>query len=156
HFHSDMILASEAVSVDLDPTVAMQFVFFIAFTVVMKDLIFEPLLKIFEAREEQTTGVIDEARKMDEKAIALKNEYDDRLDGIRREALGDRDEIRARIKRVENDLLGKAREASAQHLDEGMARLDEEVAAIRTDLEKGRAPLAAEIASKVLGREVKA
>ncbi|MEM9696707.1 MAG: ATP synthase F0 subunit B, partial [Myxococcota bacterium] len=150
HFHSDMILASEAVSVDLDPTVAMQFIFFIAFTVVMKDLIFEPLLQIFEAREQQTTGVIDEAREMDEKAIDLKREYEDRLDGIRREALGDRDEIRARIKRVENELLSKAREASADHVEQGMSRLDEEAAAIRTELERGRGPLAAEIASKVL------
>jgi len=147
---------SSAVNVDLDPTFFIHFILFGAFVVIMKDLIFDPMIKVFERREQMTTGEIDEGRKMDEEAIKLKEELDTKLDAIRREAASDREEVRARVKSVENDLLDDAREAMDTKLDEGMSQLHKEVEAIESDLEKERAPLAAAIASKVLGRKVDA
>jgi F-type H+-transporting ATPase subunit b len=146
---------SSAVVVDLDPTFIAHFVLFTAFVVLMKDLIFDPLLKVFDERERRTHGAIAAARKMDEQAIALKQELDGKLEDIRREAAVDREAVRERVKAVESELMAEAREAMTKKLDAGMAEIHLEVKEIRKDLEANRAPLAADIASKVLGREVR-
>jgi F-type H+-transporting ATPase subunit b len=149
------LVASSAVTVDVDMTFVAHLVLFTAFTVVMKDLIFDPLLKVFEERERRTHGAIDAARKMDEQAIALKQELDGKLEDIRREAAVDREAVREHVKQIESELMNEARDAMTKELDAGMAAIRIEVTDIRKDLEKNRAPLAAEIASKVLGREVR-
>ncbi|HHH28887.1 MAG TPA: hypothetical protein ENK57_11160, partial [Polyangiaceae bacterium] len=84
------LLLSSAVNVDLDATFVLQMLLFAAFAVVMKDLIFDPLLRVFEAREKMSVGAIAEAREMDEQAIKLKQEYDGKLEGVRKEAAVDR------------------------------------------------------------------
>lgn len=149
------LLASGPVNLDLDPTLFMHMILFTAFAVLMKDLVFDPLMRVFEERERRTAGAIEEARKMDEEAIALKQEYESRLEAIRREAATDREQQRARVKKVETELLDEARGAMASRLATGMEGLRQEVDTIRADLARQRAPLAAEIASKVLGRAVR-
>lgn len=149
------LLLSSAVNVDLDATFVMQLILFAAFAVVMKDLIFDPLLRVFEAREKMSVGAIGEAREMDEQAIKLKQDYDGRLEGVRKEAAVDRERIRSKVKRMEGELMNDARSAMQERLDSGMAKLDGEITSIRDDLESQRASLAADIASKVLGRDVK-
>ncbi|MEZ4437638.1 MAG: ATP synthase F0 subunit B [Polyangiaceae bacterium] len=147
-------LLSGAVNVDLDPTFVMQIILFTAFTVLMKDLIFDPMLRVFEARERMSAGAIAEAREKDEEAIALKQDYDDKLDGVRRKAAVDREQIRAEVKALETELMADARTAMQGRLQEGLGKLEGEVATIRADLEAQRAAIAAEIATQVLGRAV--
>jgi len=147
-------LASGAVTVDLDFTMVAHLVMFTAFVVIMKDLIFDPLLRVFEERERRTAGAIDKARSMDEQAIALKQDYEEKLDGIRREAAGDRERARAKIKKLEAEMMTSAREAVDAKLSEGIAKLSDEAGSIRSDLTAETGNLAATIASRVLGREV--
>ncbi|HHH27678.1 MAG TPA: hypothetical protein ENK57_04945 [Polyangiaceae bacterium] len=68
----------------------------------------------------------------------------------------DRERIRTKVKRIEGELMADARDAMQRRLDDGMAKLNDEIGAIRSDLESQRSSLAADIASKVLGRDVKA
>lgn len=152
---ANTLLMSSAVTVDLDPTFIAHFVLFTAFVVLMKDLIFDPLLKVFEERERRTAGAIDEARGMDEQALALKQELDGKLEDIRREAAVDREQVRERVQKIEASLLAEAQRAMAGELDAGLAKIHREADEIRRDLEAQRGPLAAEVASKVLGREVR-
>ena len=112
------------------------------------------LLVLWEADEPMSVGAIGEAREMDEQAIKLKQEYDGKLEGVRKEAAVDRERIRSKVKRMEGELMTDARSAMQERLDTGMAKLDGEITAIRSDLESQRVSLAADIASKVLGRPV--
>src|SRR5688500_10620811 len=89
------LLGSGAVNIDVDPTAIAQLVLFTAFAVMMKPLVFDPLMRVFEERERQTVGAKQDARKIDEDAIALKHDLDKKLEGIRREASIDREQIRA-------------------------------------------------------------
>ncbi len=148
------LLASSAVNVDLDITAVIHFVLSAAFVLLMKDLVFEPLMKVFDERERRTAGAIERARQMDEEAIALKTEYDDRMDGVRREAAVDRERVRGKLKRLELEMMSSTRKAVGETLDEGMSKLHVEVNKIQKDLEAQRVGLAAEIASRVLGREL--
>lgn len=148
------LLASSAVTVDLDPTMFIHFILFAAFVWFMKDLIFDPLMKVFETREERTQGAIGQAREMDEEALALKQEHDSKLEEIRRDAAVDRERIRAEVKKLESELMSEARDAVGKTLEAGLAKIRGEVDAIRGDLDAQQGKLASEIASKVLGRRV--
>ncbi len=153
--HTSQMFASGAVNLDLDGTAIAHFILFTAFVVLMKDLIFDPLLKVFDERERRTAGAIDDARELDDKAIALKGEYDQRLEEVRRDAAVDRDRVRAKLNQLEDELAGSARTAVSEQLGTGLAAIQREVGTIRKDLEGQRPALASQIASRVLGREVR-
>jgi F-type H+-transporting ATPase subunit b len=150
-----IVLASGGVSVDFDITVVAQFVLFTAFVLLMKPLVFDPLIRLFEERERRTTGAVASARALDEKAIALKNEVEGRLDEVRREAAAKRDQLRAEAARLEAEMLAAAREAANRTAAEGKAKVAAEIDRVAHELQAGRAAMAAEVASRVLGREVK-
>jgi F-type H+-transporting ATPase subunit b len=153
--HTMPMFASGAIQLDLNVTAVAQFILFTAFVVLMKDLIFDPLIKVFEERERRTAGAIDDARDLDEKAIELKSKVDTRVEEVRREAASDRERARVKLKQVEGEMLGSARTAAAEKLSSGLGKVESEAAAIRKDLDAQRASLAADIASRVLGREVR-
>lgn len=152
---ASVLVASGGVSVDVDLSVLAQLVMFTGFIVLMKPLIFDPLLRLFEERERRTAGAVADARKMDEQAIELKGDYDRKFDGIRREASLDRERLRGETAKLEAEMMGTARDAVAKKLDDGKAKVAEEIERIRAELEQQRHSLAVEIASRVLGREVK-
>ncbi|MBI4701749.1 MAG: ATP synthase F0 subunit B [Deltaproteobacteria bacterium] len=150
-----LLASGAAVNVDLDPTFLVHFVLFTSFVLLMKPLIFDPLIRVWEERERLTEGAIGQARAMDEEAIVLKQHYDERFEGVRREAGLDRDRLRGELNALEAKLTAAAREAAGLHLGEGRARALAEVQRIRQDLQRQRQHLAAEIATRVLGREVR-
>ena len=106
-------------------------------------------------RERRTEGAIDTARGMDEEAIALRQQLDDKLDEVRRQATADRDKSRSQHKRLEGEMMAATRKKVDEKLSTGMGEVNAEVSRIRGTLEQQRSALAAEIASRVLGRAVK-
>lgn len=154
HLGSPLLL-SGGVNVDFDLTFLAHFVLFAAFIVLMKPIIFDPLLRLFEERERRTAGAIARARKMDEEAIVLKQSYDEKLEGVRRVAAVDREAERARINALQNELMGAARHAVDERLGAANAKLEAEVNEVRRELTREEAVIATQIASRVLGREVR-
>jgi F-type H+-transporting ATPase subunit b len=150
-----VVLAAGAVNIDIDWTVVAHFVLFTAFVLIMKDLVFEPLIKVFEERERRTKGAIDQARTMDEQAIELRQEYEERFEGVRREAAVDREQVRSRLKKLEAETLESARQAVATKLEAGLDAIQRQVGEARADLGREQSSLAHAIASRVLGREVR-
>jgi F-type H+-transporting ATPase subunit b len=143
-----------AISVDLDLTFVAQFLLFATFLLLLKPMLFDPLLRVFEERERRTEGAKAEAREMDAKAGELLKEYELELAKVRGEANVERERLRADTARLEAKIMGDAREETAKIIDEGKARIDGEVAQLRKELERTRPELAAQIASRLLGREV--
>jgi F-type H+-transporting ATPase subunit b len=149
------LFAAGGVTVDFDLTFLAQFVLFAMFIVVIKPLLFDPMLRVFEERERRTEGAKQKAREMDAKAGELLQRYEAELDKVRREANVERDRLRAETARIEAQIMAEARAETARILETGKARITAEVAELRRELESTRPALAAEIAERVLGREVK-
>ena len=91
------VLASSDVTVDFDPTFLAQLLLFTTFVVVLRPLLFDPLLRVFEERERRTVGAKREARDMDQKAAELLKEYETRLEKVRSEARIEREKQRGEI-----------------------------------------------------------
>ena len=149
------LLAAGGVSVDLDASFLAQFVLFACFVLIMKPLMFDPLIRLFEERERRTAGALAQARKLDEQAVGLRQEVDERLEAVGRDAAAHRDQLRAAAAKREAQMLAAARVTANQTVTAGKAQVSQELERVARQLESERQGLAAAIASRVLGREVR-
>jgi F-type H+-transporting ATPase subunit b len=120
----------------------------------LKPLLFDPVLKVFEERERRTDGARDEARRMQRQAGELLVQYEAELKRIGEVAAQERDRIRAETSKLEAQILTEARDATTRTIEHGRRQIAEQVDQIRFDLGKRAEQLSREIASQALGRNV--
>lgn len=149
-----MHLLASAINLAIDLTFLAQFVLFGVFVTLLKPLLFDPLLKVFEERERRTEGAKDEARHMDAEAGELLQRYESELANVRRQAGAERERLRAEASRLEAKIMDEARAETAKILDEGKARISAEVTELRKQLDATKPELARDIAARMLDREV--
>lgn len=143
-----------AVTVDLDKSVLIQMALFSVLIVVLKPLLFDPMLRVFALREERTDGAKAEARAMQEKAADILGNYEKQLAEVRAQAAAERESLRKETAELEASILVEARSATETILSEGRERIAREVGELSTELENREAELSARIGSRVLGREL--
>ena len=143
-----------AVVIDLDKSVLLQMVIFAVLIVVLKPLLFDPVLRVFTLREERTDGERRAARELQVRAGELLTQYEGELARVQRTAAEERERVRSEMARLEGDIIEEARRISQAIVDEGRQRIETEVKTIRHQLERDSAVLARQIATRVLGREV--
>lgn len=143
-----------AVNIDFDLTFVGQMVVFAALILVLKPLLYDPILGLFAERERRTDGAKAAAREMQEKAGELLRKYEHELEKVQRVAAEERDKMRAETARLEAEQMREARDLAAKIVEEGRSRIEEEIHEIRFDLGRDSERLARDIASRVLGREI--
>jgi|ERR1019366_84258 F-type H+-transporting ATPase subunit b len=146
--------APQAISVDFDATFLVQFVLFAALTLVLKPLLFDPMLKLFEERERRIDGAKMQARKIDERSASALAKYETEMAKARATANAEREKIRAEAVRKEQEILGTVRAAAAQTLEDGKKSALAEAERVRATLKAQSGALARDLAGRVLGREV--
>jgi F-type H+-transporting ATPase subunit b len=149
------LLASGAdVNVDFDLSFVAQIALFGLFILILKPILFDPLLKLFEEREKLTDGARADARAMDERAGELVAKFESELEKVRQDAARDRERLRAETAKLEHQMMEAAKADAARILDEGRAQIAGEIEALRKELHASRPALARQIASTLIGREV--
>jgi F-type H+-transporting ATPase subunit b len=146
--------AAGGVNLDFDATLLVQVGFIIVLWLVLKPLLFDPMLTLFEEREKRIEGAIKKARKIDDESAGAKAEYDEAMAKARAEGAGEREKLRAEGIRKESELLTNVRAETQKKVDVARAALAQEVAATRATLEPHTRTLARDFAKRVLGREV--
>lgn len=120
----------------------------------MKKLLFKPVMKMIDSRQQEIDDLYADANKAKEDAAMLKTEYERRLTDARNESDQIVKEANRRAQLREEEIVREAREKAAQTL----RRADEQV-----ELEKKRAMneikddvsvIAVDIASAVLARAI--
>jgi F-type H+-transporting ATPase subunit b len=139
---------------DFDLTFVLQMVVFATLIVVLKPLLFDPVLRIFEEREQRTEGARDSARAMQEEAGELLSRYEKELAKVHEVARQERDRVRAEAAKVEAEVMAQARETANHILDEGRKRLDDERRQLQFALGRESERLARNVAEAVLGRSL--
>ncbi len=153
---SKNILATSGggVDVDFDVTMLVQVVFFLVLLAVLKPMLFDPMLKLFEERERRIEGAKIKARKIDEESAGALTKYEAAMQKARSSANLERDKLRAEGAKIENEILARVRASTAATLAEGRSRILDQVTAARASLKGDVALLAKDVAARVLGREV--
>lgn len=150
-----MAMSGGGISIDFDRTFVVQMVIFSALIVVLKPLLFDPVLRVFEEREKRTEGARAQARKLQEDAGALLRKYERELERVHQVAGEERDRLRAETTKLEAEILGEARAVTARLVEDGRKKIEADVGSIRFDLGRQTEQLSRDIATRVLGREVR-
>jgi F-type H+-transporting ATPase subunit b len=130
-------------------------VLFALLVVILKPLLFDPVLKVFDEREKRTEGARAEARAMQEKAGTLLRKYERELEKVNQVAAEERDRLRTETIRLEGEILREARSVATKIVEDGRGRIHTEVSKIRFDLGRQSEQVARDIATRVLGRDVR-
>ena len=148
------LLNGGPVDVDADLTVFIQLGILVTLMLVLKPVLFDPMLALFEEREKRIDGAKDEARALDQASAEAELAYESAMKASRAEAAAERDRMRAEGAKAEAELMAKARKAAAVTLDVGYTQAHKEAEDARAILERQGKSLAGALASRVLGRGV--
>jgi F-type H+-transporting ATPase subunit b len=146
--------AAGAVDMDFDLTVVVQMAAFTVLVLVLKPLLFDPLIRLYEERDRRTEGAKLSARQMDERAGELLRRYDAEIEKVRRAAGEERERLLRDAQHLEAEIVEQARADVAKTLEDGRAAIARESASIRAELRVRSQQLARSIASSVLDREI--
>jgi F-type H+-transporting ATPase subunit b len=140
------------VPLDFDRTVLVQIIIFTLLIVVLKPLLFDPVLKVFAMREERTEGARATARELQEKAGELLQRYEKELERVHQVAAEERDRLRSETSKLEAEILREGREVTSRIVEDGRRKIETEVNAIRFDLGKESERVAQMIVERVSGQ----
>jgi len=148
------VLLSGGSPIDLDGSFFVQLaIFFVAF-LILKGLVFGPVLRLFDARSQAMEGSKETAAKMSEQAEQTREDFETKLREVRQKANEERDKRRGEAQALARQLTDKARRDNSAHLSGARARLDMEARDARTKAQAEVPALARQIAEKLLGRSV--
>jgi F-type H+-transporting ATPase subunit b len=148
-------LLGGAVTIDFDRTFIIQMILFGFLILVLKPMLFDPVLKVFEEREKRIEGARAEAREIQDEAGALLTKYEQRMEQVNEIAAEERERIRTQTSRLEAAILAEARIIAAGVVAQGRSRIESQVSEIRFDLGRESEKIAQEISHRVLGRDVR-
>jgi len=151
---ASMGAAPSPITVDVDATFVIQLVLFVGFTLVLKPLLLDPMLKLFEEREKRIDGAKMQARHIDERSATALAEYESAMAKARHVASAERDKLRSEALKREQEIVGAVRVATAKVIDDGKRAAHAEAERARAQLKTEAASMARDMASRVLGREV--
>lgn len=144
-----------SVTVDFDRSVLFQAALFGILVILLKPLLFEPMLKVFAMRESRTDGARAEAREMQEKAAELLSSYEKELSSARARAGEERESLRRETAGLEAKILEEGVKAQAEIVEASRKQMAEERAQFEAALKSKTQAFGAQIGSAVLGREVR-
>ena len=133
-----------AVSIDLDITVALQFVNFAVAVGAVYFIIGSKYLKVREERLEATSGSREDADEMLERTEQLKEEFDDKMASARRDATEVRESLRGQGVAEQEDIIEEVRVELSEKLEAERAKIQAKVDAAEAELD-GRAKELAEL-----------
>jgi F-type H+-transporting ATPase subunit b len=123
--------AGGGVPLDFDRSVLLQIIVFAVLIVVLKPLLFDPVLKVFALREERTEGARATARELQEKAGELLRKYEKELERVQQVAAEEREILRSETAKLEAEILRDAREVTTRIVEDGRKKIETEVNSIR-------------------------
>jgi F-type H+-transporting ATPase subunit b len=132
---------------------ALWVIVFLLLTVyLLNTLIFQPILKVIEARTKAVSDARDLAQSAADRATAANTEYSQRLNAARSEVYRQMDENRRRAMDQRAALLVETRATVEQELAAATARVNQQAADARATLDREAEQMAGAIVTRVLGR----
>ncbi len=148
------IMASGGSIIDIDSTFFIQLVIFVVMFLVLRQLLFRPVIRIIEARREETEGKRMAAEEFDEETRKLNKDVEKKISEIKSSASTERAKLVEQSRHQERDLLAKAREDSRSVVEQTKKETSEQTEKVWQTLREEINSFASTAATKVLGRQI--
>lgn len=149
------VLLSGSPILDVDATLLIYLGVFFALFFILNGLVFRPMMALFDAREKAIDGAKRDARNLEKRAEEKLEAFEQEMGKVRKEVGAERDRMKAEAALVERELLAKVRGETEKLLSEASAQMNAEAARVREGIAASSPALARQIATKLLGREVR-
>jgi F-type H+-transporting ATPase subunit b len=148
------VLLSGGSVIDLDASIFIQMgIFFVAFFI-LKALVFNPTMQLFDAREQAIDGAKAEAKRMQDEAVAKREHFEGELRRVSAAANEERETARLEAQKLARQLMEQARSQALATQKAAKDRLDSQAAEVRKNALAQVPAIARELTSKLLGRSV--
>ena len=132
---------------------ALWVIFFLLLTTfLLNRLIFQPILKVIEARNKAVSDARSLAQTASERATAANIEYSQKLNAARTEVYRQMDDKRRAAMEQRSALLAETRAGVERELTDATSRVKQQATEARATLDREAETLAGAIVSRVLGR----
>ena len=155
-FFASSAYAASGDLLSVNYTVFIQIAIFLIAIYILNKLVFKPFLNLVDRRDKLTRGAIEEAHELEDKVKAIIEEYDSKLSEARTLAVEERNKLIQEGQNVAQEIIGEARNETSALLDEAKVKLEADTKEIKEKIKGDIDSLAGEIATKVLGKEVRA
>lgn len=140
---------------DITWSLLIQVISFCIFFLIFRRVFFTPILENIERREGDITSLLEEAEDRRERAVEIQERCSTRLQETREEAARIVSEGEREAQRRYDEILAAARREGDELLAEARQKIEMEKVRALAEFEDEAAQLASEIASRVLGRELR-
>ena len=140
--------------ISLDISILYQVVLFIFLLLVLNKILFQPYLTLLGDRERRTSGAQHDSVDLEHEGARLRAQYEEKIAQGHATALAEREGILQVAREEREKILGQARQEAAQHLEHARQEIAAALQVERRLAAAEAATIAADIASKVLGRKV--
>lgn len=137
---------------ELDITLLLQLMIFCGLLFFLPNILFDPMMRLFEERERRIDGAAKEAAELNAKADQAAGTVEARMQAATQDARGVLSELRSEGQAEEQRLTDNARMAAQKDIDAARGELGTSAEAARTKLKAEANDLADEIVQKILGR----
>ncbi|HOD36443.1 MAG TPA: ATP synthase F0 subunit B [Syntrophales bacterium] len=140
--------------VDINSTVFIQIINFLALIFILNQLLYKPILQIMERRKGIFDSAEAEIKRLQDTIDKKVAEYEARIAQAKGEAMAQRGEIQKEGAEKGKEILDGARAEIQKMMDDFQVRMAQEVDGARVILRSHSEKISKEIAEKVLGRSV--
>lgn len=135
---------------ELGPTTLLQIANFVVLLVLLKILLWKPLMEALEGRHKHISSQVAEAEAIHKEAQTLKQQYESEMSQIKSKALEVQQEAKTSAERAKEQILTEARDEAARLLKQAEREANSEREKAKVEVKRYLADLTVATASKVL------
>jgi F-type H+-transporting ATPase subunit b len=138
--------------IQIDHTLFFQAAIFLGTVVFLHLLVFRPFLRILREREKRIQGALEEAKGLDTKGEAQKDQYLAKIKDARAKANEMKTGIRKEALEIQSEKLREARTQAQKEVEKLKNKISASAESARQDLKNQVSTIAGQVYQKILGR----
>lgn len=140
--------------IELNFTFIIQVINFLVLIFILNKVLYKPVLRILEERDERIAGGQEKAKKLVEEGQAVLDAYNQKLHEAKIDAIGVKNATRKQAVDQANEIIDEARKKAEDIVVDVQKQMAEEIGRAKKELDPELGIMASTIAQQILGRKV--
>ncbi|HVN71356.1 MAG TPA: ATP synthase F0 subunit B [Desulfomonilia bacterium] len=140
--------------IEVNFTILIQAINFLLLIFILNKLLYKPILKNLEEREQRIEGQQQQAKKIVEDGQVLMGDYNQKLYNAKIDAMNTKNAARNEASEQANAVIEESRKKAEEIINQMQQQMTSEMAQAKKELEPELSVMAATIAQQILGRKV--
>jgi F-type H+-transporting ATPase subunit b len=140
--------------IEINFTILIQAFNFFLLLVILNKILYKPILKILDEREQRIDGQQQQAKKIIEDGQVLQSDYNKKLYNAKIEAMNTKNAARNAASEQANGIIDDSRKKAEEIISQMQQQMALELAQAKKELEPELSVMSATIAQQILGRKV--